>query len=1153
VLAKAALAVAITHLLCGAMFVDAISEVGEAVMPLDSATEGGSLGEAPPTNGLREAPSKAPMRASAYRYDHYNLADAEHRAELREGLVTSPKKTRTKTTKGESKRKAGGKHYESLPRLPASKFTPSAGEAYAEKMASTYFNFGKGKEAAAAQKAAKASVVTERKISQDMMQAQKEAKVVNKWDHAAKQEMKAKDVNDERKDAQKAWHDEKKVAQAVEALPRIARKAWNVPKMHGKGGIFSKLHVKIPGVNSDGTVKKVRTEPGRKTKNTKPAHFRKRKAKTPTTSKPRKKNAKRPKSEELGSDSGDVAEGISSSEEADEESVAHELPAVEELLDVEETPQTQKSTPENAKKVIQRAVKYEQAARKMAAEGAAQIGIAEKRALTKLAIRHEATAAESKALKVKSQRVASKLAKQEKRIQQQKLKLHAEAEAQKKIFDIQEKNAAQLRAEVDATSPIAKAKAEEQKLAVKKAALDAQARTQQKILTQQKVNTHKLKAEVNTVRNSERDALLNAERLGEAKAHAADEAKSVLKAAHEKALRRSQKAVQQWTIKNTAKLGKVMVVTQAVDAALARKTKSLADKRKKLKQLRNMLTEVATRENMVESKDKEIQRSTVELSREELGESASTMKSSESQDLDLGESSDVTDSDDSIGVSLAKMSAQFASIQHRVNDAASEEMRLERSTAMAKKAKESASKHKIQHRESTNKSMQKQKVAKKLASNKSQQLEKKLAREEATLRQTTVAKVKAQYNLQNAVNQARAHAKKLGESRHPITQLTPEMETREEYQRMYVQNVEQQALQKRTELQNKLADLKGNDARHLKVLVDDIREKRKVLKSDIGALKTLSGHYQEDHELGEGLHDTHGAATLANAIAKMQKQNTDDEAKIIAQTDALSNELNDRDVGSETTLSSAKDVLKSTAPTGMQGHDIGETAGGIAQVHLASELAAARTALKMKTNQLRAMSKQNAALASSVRDLHNEAVNAKAREYESESHTGAMRQITKAMSDRVERNEENLELSETLFARESSKDLGESGSTGQTAPIQAELDYEQEAMAKAQAQIRRITETAPKLMKEQIATDNKVLGAKLKAANAKLNKLHSHFVNAAKMLSPKITSQVALDDAVRMEQSRQDDYQRNLKDVRSYANKVTVKEKEAYGAIQGAQ
>ena len=53
------------------------------------------------------------------------------------------------------------------------------------------------------------------------------------------------------------------------------------------------------------------------------------------------------------------------------------------------------------------------------------------------------------------------------------------------------------------------------------------------------------------------------------------------------------------------------------------KKKSLASKRAKLKQLRKMLTGVATRENEVESNDKEIQRSTEELSREELGESAS--------------------------------------------------------------------------------------------------------------------------------------------------------------------------------------------------------------------------------------------------------------------------------------------------------------------------------------------------------------------------------------------------------------------------------------------------------------------------------------------------------------------------------------------------
>merc|ERR1719181_2224181 len=100
---------------------------------------------------------------------------------------------------------------------------------------------------------------------------------------------------------------------------------------------------------------------------------------------------------------------------------------------------------------------------------------------------------------------------------------------------------------------------------------------------------------------------------------------------------------------------------------------------------------------------------------------------------------------------------------------------------------------------------------------------------------------------------------------------------------MYVQNEIQQAQQQREDLQNKVDNIKNDDASKLEQLTDDIKEKRKVLRSDMDRVQTLTDEYQRDHDMGEGMNSDVGAATLAHAVDKQQQQNLKKETLVADQ------------------------------------------------------------------------------------------------------------------------------------------------------------------------------------------------------------------------------------------------------------------------------
>lgn len=708
---------------------------------------------------------------------------------------------------------------------------------------------------------------------------------------------------------------------------------------------------------------------------------------------------------------------------------------------------------------------------------------------------------------------------------------------------------------------------EQDALAKKKTALDAQAAAQSAIFNKQLHNSNTLKAEVTVVGKAEKSALANAVKLGEVKAHAEDQAHIILAAQAQKRKEKADARTSKWTMKHTAALGKLMVVTREVDNQLAHKKRRLKQVVDQLKRLHTRLTGVVDGNQKVQSDNHAIRESTEEMSREELGESNQN-KDDESEDL--GESNDTSeDGDDDLGVALAHMGAKFAAIQRTMNSAASQEADFEKTAASKRITNEKMLKDKVGKQMQT----KRQEKAKQTSTKKQRMLEKNLEKEEARLRMTTAAKVHAQFKLENAVDDERAtKSKEDKKHRGAISRLTPQMETRLEYQRMYVQNAMQQAQQQHEDLNNQLADVKGNDAQKLKQLTLDVRMKRKVLRDSLDRVRTLAQDYQRDHDMGEGLDAEDGARTLANDEAKQQEKDIKEESHITDTTRAIMRKLRDMEETAQAPLvqsakallgieSAGKEALlgessaiSATDTDGVEGAIMGED-----QIKLAAKISMAKTGLKLKLDKLAALRQQQVQLHDEARHIDHSATAARDAEYDAQTRSAAMKNIIKDLTRGIHQHEESMMLGETLFSTKrkdrdtDEDDLGESSSSDtktDVPPIQAELNYEHKKLAEAEAELRHLTTQGPKIIKEQIAVDKLRYGKALKKTDANLNALHKRFVHAAAMLSPKIKSQVVLEDAVRDEQNRQSDYAHDLDNVSAYAGMVDVKAKAAAEAAR---
>jgi hypothetical protein len=859
----------------------------------------------------------------------------------------------------------------------------------------------------------------------------------------------------------------------------------------------------------------------------------------------------------------------------------------------------QDATTTGAAQVVEKARTYVKTAKKMAAEGAAAVGAAEAQALQKITDRKKHVSIEAGQLKVASQQEAATVRRERLALQAKQRQLDAQAKAQREIFEVQSANAKRLAADVTQASALGKIRKGKEQLAKERASLDAQSSLMKKIYQSQQQHHDQLQQQVAVISRAEKSELSNAERLGEAKAHAMDQAQHLTNTRVQKAQAEAALRSQKWTRHTTAALGKVLVISQALAAQVSKKNALITAAKQKLSVLRNNVLKVRKGLRSLERDDHSIREGTEELSREELGQG-------DSQSEDLGESEELSNDDDgltaelqgmsnqleavrrgddlgegqglpgleekpsvqpqakaskaalhndgSLGVDLAKMSASFDDIQHQIQEASSEEVHVEHLAAHAKRTKE----RRLEEAASTKSQSKVAAHQPRTESKNEQSLEKKLADEEARLRSTTAARIKAQYKVQNAVNDERSQKAKVAKksSVHATTALTPEMATRLEYQRMYLAQKQQQALQKRTDLENQLAELREKDANHLKLLTDDIRTKRAVLKHDLNSLSTLSSEYERDHELGDSLSDGEGVAALAAQETRQEKQDLKLDSQTAEQASVVIQQLaDDHKVKEAALLLSAKKVLHKAPPHMDQAEsgqtDVAASPDSTAETKLAARLAEAKMALRLKVSQFESMRKEELKLNAEASQLRTAAKRSKDRESEAAERTDAMTEIAQHLNAGIETHEEKMELSETLFTKdkkmeEGSEELGESEDTSTPLPpIQAELNAEQEQMEAADSQLKAIADDTPKLLKQQVAFDKKELGKRLRMENAKLNALHKHFEHAAESLSPTLKSQNALDSAVRDEERIQDRFTTRLHSIASYADMVNAKAKEA--------
>jgi len=1059
--------------------------------------------------------------------------------------------------------------YESTPNVPNIAVKAAQEESYAENMATNYFKTlgTKGhldKVEKEEKSAGMQAVETANKMATMVEKAQTEHKEAVAEKKEAVADEYAHKPGAEQKAAQKSWKNSNEAASAAYQATQAAGQTWATPSVPVKALAKDEL----PKGQKPSLKVKTLLENAKKLME--------------------ERNDKPP--EETAEER--LARHAAFAAEEAEEDQAHEQPNTDAFLQTDsnkiDLSEVEKAATSGAANIVEKARDYVKTARRMAAQGGAAIGVAEAAALHKIATRrkvvheqYKALGVKSKMLGAKSADVLQKLQKEQAGLDAKKQELEAQAKAQRAIFKTQAMNEAKLAAAVSRASVLGKVEKARQKLQVEKAALATEVKVVKSIYTKEQDNGNRLKQEVGVVSKAEQSALRNAERLGEAKARAMDQAHYLLAAREQKVTAHHMQQAQKWTRRHAAELGEVLVVTQALDKKIAQKKALLSQAKVQLKQSVHNLQESKHGDHSLVEDDRSIRESTEEMAREELGEDSlddlgeadtvSTITSDEldaslatlshnlasiqHQRKDLGESMQskslpAVGAHDSLGVDLAKMSANFKTIQNQIKTATKEEVQVEHQTMQKKQAKERNVKHSFSPKHKTHKDPQ---VKQQDANMKQQKaLENKLAKEEAHLRSTTAKKIKAQYRLKNAVDEERTHKAKVAKqtSKNPITALTPLMETRLEYQRMYLQNAEQQAIQKRADLKNRLADIKEEDASRLSALTDDIRSKRKILKGDLNSISTLSGEYQRDHELGESLGEHTGLASIAKKEKNQEhddiKTDLDVENDMLNLKGHLSHDHAQKEKG---LLENAHKVLTATEP---RHEKLGEADKNTqnSQTKLGTQLAEARTGLQLKMTQFESLRKQELELVKQADHTHKAAHAAEARESEAEARTDAMTQIANRLGDGIDEHEQKMELSESFFStKKEDDDLGESSETApELPPVQAELNAEQEELARAQAQIAAIAKAAPKLVHDQVATDKKELGQQLEKQNANLNKLHTRFVRAAKQVSPQLTSQSKLDEAVQDEKDIQDRYSSNLRNIGAYANLVDKKAEEAAAA-----
>jgi len=665
-------------------------------------------------------------------------------------------------------------------------------------------------------------------------------------------------------------------------------------------------------------------------------------------------------------------------------------------------------------------------------------------------------------------------------------------------------------------------------------------------------------------------AMFSAVKLGDAKARV----DAVLKARDTQEVMRGEARTSDWTMKHTAGLGKLMVVTQALDKAIANKKSIIKSLTKRLAIAHQKLKEIVGAERKIQQDSMAIVESTEERSREELGETGGNPTSL----------IQMSDSGDNMA-SLDDMSAAFNKIQKTMDDAAKVQANLEHSRDHKIEHMEKNLKHdagvKIKKEKKNEVSLGEAVKVKKhesAAVKDQQRLQKKLDKEEAQIRMTTVKSIQQQHAKEKQINIDRK--KQLGEAKTaipaPVTRLDANMQTRMEYQGMILAQQMDLAEQKRVDLKNNLQNVRDNDRMHLRELTDDIGQKSAAMKADIDRIRMIRDNYERDHELGEGMDATAGAGGMARSQAEQEAKNLKAEITVADETENIMSVANacvaDNQNG---VVESAKQVLgihslltfpgqngpvalgENMEVTGTDTDSLQSARVGPAQIQLASRISVSKMELKLKLDKLQVLQKHAIHIANEARRIHSGAVAARGFEEASQARTAAMQNIFKELDHNVMRHENEMELGETIFNAKKEKvkeeiflEEGESTGTRLT-PLQDDIDMQSLKLQRAQAEIKHLDESAPQMIKDQIQVDKEKFGSVLKKKTEAYDKLKKRFLLLAASVSPHLMSHEKVQGAIDVESSRQGDYSHALDNIASYAKMVREQAKKAEVAAEG--
>lgn len=429
---------------------------------------------------------------------------------------------------------------------------------------------------------------------------------------------------------------------------------------------------------------------------------------------------------------------------------------------------------------------------------------------------------------------------------------------------------------------------------------------------------------------------------------------------------------------------------------------------------------------------------------------------------------------------------------------------------------------------------------------KSQVYDSKLLAREARLRMTTSAEVAAEAHLAAALEEKRRHDRERQKqtSVQPVTQLTAEQQTREEYKRMYVQNLKQQAVQVQVDLHNKLRRVRDSDEQHLQEALLTIKDKKNALLHEISEANSLRESLEEDQELGESMENTQPAKTVKKMVAAGH-QIADVERETIAQARVLRSQLQDLQGYNNGVAKLAHDQLKT--------YDMSVTNNADAKLLAAAGSGSMK--LRLQLDKLAQLNKHAAKIEKAVGAMQSLVETASSAQTVAQNKLDHVSLQLDRMQQHVKHQESGYTLKKS-FKKAPEAELGETQESttkvsfqaplvdktvrhqniGESSradpkskmPIQAQMDWEQQMLIGARSQVEQIKLDTPKLLQKQQEVDNKELTKVLQAAKGDLAQVAHRFEDTAGSISSTIKDGQTLGEAIRDEQDSADGYQRDL-------------------------